>query len=125
MESCAVKSQGVLLVDDQPECLDLWESLLEGSEAFHIAGRAGNGAEAVELLQRTDAQVAVLDVNMPGMTGFEAARRMLALQPGLRVVLVSAADEPDYAAIASEVGAVGFVAKRDLSVAVLRRLAAV
>ncbi|MSQ26185.1 MAG: response regulator [Dehalococcoidia bacterium] len=123
MESCAVKGQGVLLVDDQPECLDLWESLLEGSSAFRVMGRAGNWAEAMDLLQRSAVQVVVLDVNMPGVTGFEVAQRMLALQPGLRVVLVSAAAEPEYATIAKEIGAVGFLAKREFSVAALRRLA--
>ena len=122
MVQCAVKSRGVLLVDDQPEILDLWEVLLAGRSEFHIAGRALNGEEALALLPRVDAQVVVLDVHMPGATGFEVAHWMLALRPDLTVVLVSATDEPNYATLAKAVGAAGFVAKRDFSAEALLRL---
>ena len=105
----------VLLVDDQPDFL-LWaEEMLSGHSELAVVGRATSGAQSLAAVAELDPHVVVLDVLMPDMTGFEAARRLLGDRPAVRVVLVSAFDDPGYAAMASQVGAAGFIPKKAFS----------
>jgi two-component system response regulator DegU len=66
--------------------------------------------------------VAIVDVQMPRMSGFEAARRLLDASPELRVILVSAHTDPQYEPLAQSVGAVGFLSKRAFSADEIVRL---
>jgi DNA-binding NarL/FixJ family response regulator len=107
----------VLLVDDEPEFLSLARMLLEGDPALAVIGQATSGEEAIALVPVLHPDVVILDVQMPGMNGFEAARRLTEAAPGLRTVLTSALDQASYSALAEQAGAAAFVAKKDLSVA--------
>ena len=109
----------VLLVDDQPEFLALARRLLEDSGELAVVGEARSGCEALRLADSLTPNVVVLDVQLPGMNGFEAARRLRTAQPQLQVVLTSAADDPSFESLAGTVGASGFLPKRSLSAAAL------
>lgn len=107
----------VLLVDDEPEFLGWAHTLFSSSPQLEVAGLAKSGPEAIALASRIKPQVALVDINMPGMSGFATARRLLAECPELRLLLVSASSNPEYGTLAREMGAAGFLAKRELSVA--------
>lgn len=97
-----------LLVDDEPLARDRLRSLLEQEPGIEIAGECASGAEALALIRREAPDVVFLDVEMPGMDGFEVLRR---LQPGPfpAIVFVTAFDE--YAVRAFDVHAVDYLLK--------------
>jgi len=113
----------ILLVDNEAEFLALARAILEDRPGLSVIGQAASGEEALALLPALDPDVAVVDVQLPGLNGFETARRMAEVSPRLGVILTSAVDLPLYADLARDVGA-AFVAKKNLSVtAVLDALA--
>lgn len=105
----------VLLVDDEQAFLDLGHSLLSHNDDFQIVGEATNGMQAVTVAQDLQPDVVIIDVQMPGLNGFETTRRLLEVSPGSKVVLVSAADDPQYESLARSAGALGFIEKNQLS----------
>lgn len=109
----------VLLVDDQPSALALMRAMLADPRLVTIVGEALSGPEALSLGSSLAPALAVVDVGMPGMHGFETARRLMAALPALRVVLVSATTDPQYEALARATGALAFLPKKDLSPAAL------
>ena len=111
----------VLIVDDQPNFRRLLRRLL--SEAgLTVVGEAGSISEAEALVQSLQPDLAVVDVVMPGANGLEGTRRLKALTPGLRVILVSAYRDRArvFAAAAAEVGAELFISKADLDMEVVQ-----
>lgn len=105
----------VLLVDDEPEFLDLMQRLLSKDSRFAVVGRAGSAEEALELVPSLEPDVVVMDVNMPGMGGLKGASRLRKLLPEIAIVVVSDTRERQYAASAKSVGAIAFIAKKKLS----------
>jgi two-component system, chemotaxis family, protein-glutamate methylesterase/glutaminase len=103
---------GVLLVDDQPEFLQVAQDLLAGNPDVTVIGTACNGEEAIALVAALAPDLVVLDVQMPGMSGFETAKRLVASSPGLRIVMVSSDGEPDYELFARSAGAEAFLTKK-------------
>jgi DNA-binding NarL/FixJ family response regulator len=106
----------VLLVDDQDASLDMGRSLLGSRDDFQIIGEAHSGEEALLVVPRLQPDLVVMDVQMPGINGFETARRLLQEVPDLKVVLTSGFEDPEYQSLAHAVGAVGFIAKTQMSV---------
>jgi two-component system invasion response regulator UvrY len=104
----------ILLVDDQAAFRQLARALLSAHPAVLIVGEATSGEEALSLLPTLKPDAVILDVQLPGMNGFEAAWRMLELSPGLRVVIISGYDF-QYEALARTVGAVAFLPKKQFS----------
>jgi two-component system LytT family response regulator len=97
-----------IIVDDEPAARRGVRLLLERDPAVEVVGEAATGAEAAELIQRVRPDVAFLDVQMPGSTGFDALRQ---IEPAIApaVVFVTAYDE--YALRAFEVNAVDYLLK--------------
>jgi CheY-like chemotaxis protein len=110
------QSYTVVLVDDQAEFLLLARGLLARGAALEVVGDAISGEAALALIGQLAPQpdVALVDVEMPGLDGFETARRLRVLAPAVRVILTSASSNVRYAAAAVGVGAV-FLPKRSLS----------
>jgi chemotaxis response regulator CheB len=108
----------VLVVDDNVPCRRAACDVVRAAAGFDLAGAARSGEEAVELAVLLQPDLVLLDIRMDGINGFEASRRILALQPETVVVLVSAwADEA--AAGGERSGAAATLHKRDLKPAVL------
>lgn len=112
----------LLLVDDQPAFLRLARTLLHGHSDLAVLGEATSTEEALALLPILRPKVVILDVQMPGLNGFQAARRLLAAAPELRIILVSALGNPQYEPLARAVGAVAFLPKKALSAEAIVRL---
>lgn len=102
-------SKRVLFVDDQPE-VGAAASRWLTREGF-VVELAGSAEEALEVLARWTPDVVCLDMELPGMNGMTALRRMLALYPDLRVMLVSGDDDRETADAALRTGARVFLAK--------------
>ena len=110
----------VLLVDDQELFRDIARSMFSGSDDFEVIAEAEDGAEAVKAYPELNPDLVLMDVQMARMNGLEATREILKGDPEARVVITSMRSEPEYQRLAIDMGAVGFIPKRDLSVGSLR-----
>ncbi|HZS24818.1 MAG TPA: response regulator transcription factor [Gaiellaceae bacterium] len=79
----------VLLVDDEPMFLDAVHALLEQDARISVVATAGTGDEAVERARECHPDVALVDLTMPGVDGFELTQTLRDVEPSLRVVAVS------------------------------------
>jgi len=100
----------VLIVDDHPIVASGCRALLAGDSEIVIleASDAENGEQAF-VAEQPD--VCVLDINLPSVSGFELARRILARDASARIIMFSMNDDPIFAARAIEAGAKGYVSK--------------
>lgn len=111
---------GVLIVDDQPLFRDVARSLVGMVKGWRVVAEAGSGETAVELAAQVRPQIVLMDINLPGITGIEATRRIVAADPAAAVVLVSTYAEDDLPHDARNCGAVGYIRKDDLTPGLLR-----
>src|SRR5947209_18399724 len=98
-----------VLVDDEQLARDELGYLLGQVGGVEVAGKAGNGVEALTTIDRLQPDVVFLDVQMPGLTGFEVARRMLDAHASSHIIFVTAYDQ--HAIEAFEVNAVDYLLK--------------
>ena len=98
-----------LLVDDEQLARDELGYLLGQIGGVDVVGQAENGPEALEAIARLQPDVVFLDVQMPGLTGFEVARRLLEADGAAHIVFVTAFDQ--HAIEAFEVNAVDYLLK--------------
>jgi two-component system, NarL family, invasion response regulator UvrY len=100
----------VLIVDDHPIIASACRAMFAGDSGVTVfeASDAESG-EAAFIAERPD--VCVLDINLPGVTGFELARRILAKSPHENIIMFSMNDDPVFAKRAIEAGARGYVSK--------------
>ncbi len=94
--------------------------LLDGQMGFTVVAEACSGDEALRMVDEVAPDLVVMDVQMPGMDGFETAAKMLERRPGLSVAIASMDGNAEFPRMALELGAVGFLRKRDLTAAALR-----
>jgi two-component system, NarL family, invasion response regulator UvrY len=113
---------GVLVVDDQAPFRSVARSLVELVKGWQVVGEASSGEEAVELAAAIRPSVVLMDINLPGITGIEATRRIVAADPDAAVVLVSTYAADDLPDDARSCGAVGYVRKDDLTPRLLRSM---
>lgn len=100
----------VLLADDHPVFLDGLRLLLETAK-FEVVGAATNGAELLEQAQRTPADVAVVDLDMPVLGGIDATRELARRHPTLAVLVLTMHDDDESVRRVLQAGAQGYVLK--------------
>ena len=98
-----------LVVDDEQLARDELCFQLDQLAGVEVVGQAGNGIEALDAVERLRPDVLFLDIQMPGLSGFEVARRVAARGVPLHIVFVTAFDQ--YALEAFEVNAIDYVLK--------------
>ena len=101
----------VFLVDDHSVVREGYRRLLERSTGIRVTGEAANAADAYSEFQRLNPDVVVMDISLPGASGIEAMRRMLAREPAAKVLMFSMHEEPIFASRAFQAGALGYVTK--------------
>ena len=116
----------VLIVDDHPIVISGCKALLAAETDVEVFD-AHDAETGMAAYAAHGPDVAVIDINLPGVSGFELASRVLAQDAAARIVIFSMNDDPAFAARAISVGAKGYVAKNDdpaLFVAALRQVCA-
>ena len=101
----------VVVVDDQPPFLAAAKSVVGLTPGFVVVDQASSGEEALARVSAVAPQLVLMDINMEGMNGIEATRRITAEHPEVRVILVSTYDEEDLPAGARTCGAIAYVHK--------------
>jgi DNA-binding NarL/FixJ family response regulator len=115
-------SHSVLVVDDQAPFRLAAKAVLRRMEGFELAGEAVSGPEAIELVGRLHPALVLMDINMPEMSGIEAARRITSAYPDVVVILCSTYDAQDLPSGAAASGAAGYLNKEQLGADSLRRM---
>lgn len=101
----------VLLAEDHPLFRDALQALLEIQPEIEIAGIATNGQEVLQYAREMQPDVVCMDICMPGLDGIEATRQLLATQPGIKIVGLSAHNDSDWIKSVIAAGALGYVDK--------------
>jgi DNA-binding NarL/FixJ family response regulator len=101
----------LLLADDHDLIRRALRSVLAEQPDFEVVAEARDGVEAVRLAGEARPDVVVMDLRMPGLSGFDATRNMLAAAPDTKVVLISAHADARMAREAMAAGALGYVVK--------------
>ncbi len=115
----------VLIADDHPIFRDGIAMLLATTPDLVTVGEARSGDEAVELAIELVPDVVLMDIQMPGCSGVEATRRILARQPSVRVLIVTMFEDDSSLFTAVRAGARGFVLKDAERADILRAIRAV
>ena len=101
----------VVLVDDHQLVRTGIRRLLGDAEDVDVVGEAGSGEDALRLVRETQPDVVLMDVNMPGIGGLEATRKLLRVDPELRIIALTIHVEEPYPSRLMEAGAMGYITK--------------
>lgn len=115
----------VVLVDDHPVVRDGLKALLASLDDVTVVGEAASGEEALEVVPATHPDVVIMDIEMPGMGGIEATRRLVDSQPEALVLVLTMYGEDEFVFSALRAGARGYLLKGAQQEDVLRTIRAV
>ena len=101
----------LLIADDQALVRGALAALLDLEPDLEVVSEVGRGDEVIAAAQASKPDVALLDVEMPGLDGIEAVAALRAAVPGVRILMVTTFGRPGYLRRAMEAGAAGFVVK--------------
>ena len=114
----------VLVVDDQAPFRAIARQVVELTPGFSVVGEAETGEDAVRLAAELRPEMVLMDINLPGISGIEATRRIVADAPSVAVILLSTYRDTDLPADALACGARRYVHKEDFEPGVLLDVAA-
>jgi DNA-binding NarL/FixJ family response regulator len=106
-----VKKISILLVDDHKLLREVWASVLSSDSRFKIIGSTGDPDEALQLTKSKSPDVILLDINLPGTTGFHLSKELQKVSPYSKVLAVTMYALPAYAKKMMQTGASGYVTK--------------
>jgi two-component system invasion response regulator UvrY len=109
----------VLIVDDQAPFRRAARAVVLATPGFEVVGEAESGEDAVTLAEDLGPALVLMDINLPGINGIEATRRITAAHPDVVTVLLSTYREEDLPPGAKECGAVAYVNKEEFGPGVL------
>ena len=101
----------LLIADDHRIMLDGIVSLLQNEKDIIVAGIAANGYEVLELVNRHDFDVCLLDINMPGLDGIETTKLLKEKKPGLKIIILTTYNDKEIITEMLEFGVSGYLLK--------------
>lgn len=101
----------VVIVDDHPMVAEGIQSILESYDDIEVTATLSNGREVIEHVKRHEADVVLMDLNMPDIGGLTATEMVLETRPDTRILILSMHDSPEYISTALQHGALGYILK--------------
>lgn len=114
----------ILIADDHPVIRKQVRSILDAHPSFEVCGEAVDGAKAIEEAQKLEPDVVVLNVSMPILNGFEAAREIKTKLPKSAIVILSSNADERFIEEAKRAGARAYVAKTKAGEALIKAIEA-
>ncbi len=105
----------VLICDDQAPFRMAARMVVEMTEGFEVVAEAETGEDSVELARELAPDLVLMDVNLPGIDGLEATRRILASTSATKVLVLSTYEPEEYAPRAEAAGAIAYIPKSAFS----------
>jgi DNA-binding NarL/FixJ family response regulator len=121
----------ILLVDDHIHVRRELKDFLDGEKGLKVIGEAGDGIELLDLLaqlgsrENTMADLVILDISMPRLSGIETSRQLKGLYPSLKILFLSSYDNREYYDYAINGGAHGYLLKDDMDTELLPAIRAI
>ena len=112
----------VLIVDDQPTFRAAARAVVSAAAGFEVVAEVDSGEESLAAVREYHPDLVLMDVNLPGIDGMQATQMILLPGGGPVVLLLSTRDPEEYAPIAVECGASGYISKSDFSPRLLRSM---
>jgi DNA-binding NarL/FixJ family response regulator len=103
----------IIIADDDALAAVSLKTILESGGGVIVSGVGQNGIEAVELYFKLRPDIALLDIQMPGMNGLEAANKILSDDPQAKILFLTTFSDDDYIIKALSIGAKGYILKQD------------
>jgi DNA-binding NarL/FixJ family response regulator len=113
----------VVIADDDEGYLAFLGELIDHQPELTVVGRAGDGVEAVELVDRLEPEAAVVDLHMPRMDGVAAVFRMREAHPSICLIALTGDSAPELSEAATDAGADGVFLKGEMVDNLVQRLA--
>ena len=101
----------LLIADDHKILLEGIVSLLQSEGSFEVAATASNGYEVMELVNKYDYDVCLLDINMPGLDGMEAAKLLKATKPAIKIIMLTTYNDKEIISELIHIGVSGYLLK--------------
>jgi DNA-binding NarL/FixJ family response regulator len=115
----------VVLADDHVMFRQGLKRILEDTDGVEIVGEAGDGVELLSLLKRVNPEFVILDISMPNLSGIEALRKISALHPEVKVLMLTMHKDKDFLHQAIGAGAAGYILKEDADAEIFSALEAI
>ena len=106
-----MKKTRILIIDDHQLYREGIKRILEFEESFEVVGEGEDGTQALELVERYNPDVVIMDINMPNMNGVEATKQLIQTYPETKVIILSIHDDESYVSHAVKTGADGYLLK--------------
>lgn len=106
-----MKEITILITEDHTLVRQTWNFILNSNPRFKVIADCGSGEEAIKLAEQLRPDVVIMDINLPGMSGFEATRLIRKFSPGSKILGVSLHTQPAYARKMMQQGAMGYITK--------------
>ncbi|MBX3242731.1 MAG: response regulator transcription factor [Chitinophagaceae bacterium] len=101
----------ILIVDDHKLIRDTWSFILNSDSRFQVIAETDTGREAIQLSEKKNPDIILMDINMSPMNGFEATKEILKTSTHPKIIGVSMHSQPAYAKKMLQMGAVGYITK--------------
>ncbi|MBY0476629.1 MAG: response regulator transcription factor [Chitinophagaceae bacterium] len=101
----------ILIADDHTILRDGIVSLLQTEPSFAVTGTAGNGYEVMELIQKNEYNVCLLDINMPGLDGIETAKLIKEKKPDIKIIMLTTYNDGEIISEMVNIGVAGYLLK--------------
>jgi DNA-binding NarL/FixJ family response regulator len=103
----------IAIADDHPVFRDGLAEVLQVEDGFQLVGKASNGEQILEVIEKQRPHILLLDLCMPGMNGLDTLRRLREMGAPTRVIVLTASEDRDQLVQAMQLGASGIVLKYD------------
>jgi len=108
-----MKDYLIILADDHAMMREGIKNMIDAVPGLAVTGEAGDGLKLLRLLKRSQPDMVILDISMPGLRGIEAAHEINSLYPDVHVLMLSMHKSEDFLSLALKAGARGYLLKED------------
>lgn len=112
----------ILLAEDQVMVRQGLKMMIETEEEFKVTGETNNGKEAIDLCERMQFDIAILDIRMPIIDGLETAKIIQSRWPQMKILMLTTFDDDHYVMEALRIGVSGYILKNGDTDALLRSI---
>ncbi len=117
-----MEKNSLLIADDEPAFRSGLRALLKSADELALVGEAATGGEVIRLAAELQPDIILMDINMPGVNGIEATRRILNTSPHIGILILTMFEDDDSVFTAMRAGARGYLLKGALKAEILRAI---